>query len=101
MFYAVFAALLSENVSIPKRHRTVRSSFRQHFVRKGQFLRELCRDLVKSLELRQQSDYQLTTSVVTEDLPELVSKAEAFVTEVRSYWKLTLTLKNNDLRRFR
>jgi len=83
MFYAACAALLSANVRLPKRHRTIMSLFHQHFVRTERLPQELHQDLVESYKLRQQSDYEISAGIGIDELQTIVDRAEAFVAEVK------------------
>lgn len=83
IFYAAQAALISQQVPLPKRHRTVITLFYRHFIEPGKVPRELHRDLVRSFQLRQQSDYEIHAQIGEIDVNETIRKAEAFIASMR------------------
>lgn len=83
MFYAASAALASANAQPPKTHRTLANLFYRYFVEVGKIGRQYHRDLVRTFQLRQQTDYGLDVQVGEDEVRQAVEKAEVFVAEVK------------------
>ena len=83
IFYAASAALLSEQVPLPKTHRTLITIFHRHFIRSGRLEQQFHRQLVKAFQLRQRSDYEIHASMDDNDVVATVEAADAFVQEMR------------------
>jgi uncharacterized protein (UPF0332 family) len=58
--------------------------FSQHYINTGRMAREFVKDLQDAYDLRQQSDYDVYTVVGEAQVRELIQKADAFVTAVKT-----------------
>jgi uncharacterized protein (UPF0332 family) len=84
MFYAVLALL--QNIGrVAGKHTGAIGLFDTEFVLKGDFSKELSRDLHKAFDVRQMSDYQPVRPVRSEEAKEYIDKARWFVGEVEAY----------------
>jgi len=86
MFYAVLALLQSIGKVVGK-HTGAIGLFDTEFVLKGVFSRELSRDLHRTFDIRQVSDYQPVRSATAEEAREYIGKARRFVTAVEEHLK--------------
>jgi uncharacterized protein len=83
MFYAVLA-LLQKIGKVPSKHAGVISIFDTEFVMKGEFPKQLSRDLHKAFELRQVLDYKASEPISGAKAAEILDKASQFVAAVRN-----------------
>jgi len=84
MFYAVLA-LLQKIGKVPSKHAGVISLFDTEFVVKGKFPQELSKDLHKTFELRQVTDYTTLKPITKEKAQETLDRAILFVKAVKSF----------------
>ena len=84
MFYAVLA-LLQRQSKVPSKNTGAISLFDTEFVLKGEFPKELSKNLHKAFELRQKSDYRVTKKVSSEQAVDIWKKAEQFVSALKTY----------------
>ena len=84
MFYAVLALL--QNIGrVASKHTGAIGLFDAEFVLKGALPRDLSRDLHKTFDVRQVSDYQPVRPVTPDEAMEYAGKARHFVDEVEAY----------------
>jgi len=86
MFYAVLALLQSIG-KVARRHTSAVGLFDTEFVLKGAFPKELSRDLHRTFDLRQISDYQPVRPATSRDAEEYIGKARKFVAAIEEYFK--------------
>jgi uncharacterized protein (UPF0332 family) len=86
MFYAVLALLQSIG-KVAGKHTGTIGLFDTEFVLKGVFSRELSRDLHRTFDARQVSDYQPVRPATAEEAREYIGKARRFVTAVEEHFK--------------
>ena len=84
MFYAVLA-LLQKTGEVPTKHKGTISIFDKQFVKEGIFPVVMSKDLHRAFELRQTSDYQVSSPVSKDEAEEIYHKAESFVEAVTAY----------------
>ena len=82
MFYAACAALIVEQVNLPRRHATIINLFYRYLVQSDMVERHFHRDLARAFQLRQQSDYEIGVQLGDDKVREVVGGATAFVAEV-------------------
>jgi uncharacterized protein (UPF0332 family) len=82
MLHAAQAALAALGKKAPRSHRGLRSQFGQHLVSTGLVEREYARDLTKAHEVRQESTYEAHTSTGEDEMADLITRAERFVTRM-------------------
>ena len=82
MFYAACAALIVEQVNLPRRHATIINLFYRYLVQSDMVERHFHRGLARAFQLRQQSDYEIGVQLGDDQVREVVSGATAFVAEV-------------------
>jgi len=87
MFYAAKAALLSIDVDA-RSHAGVLNQFSQHMIKTGQVDKKYGRMLALVMQAREASDYSPEISVSHENAEAIVSDAEDFVTEIRTFLKV-------------
>jgi uncharacterized protein (UPF0332 family) len=78
MFYATSALLATRNLS-SSRHSGVIALLHDHFVRPGDFPRELARQLSLAFEMRNDSDYEDFATPEANELAEVLANARSFV----------------------
>lgn len=83
MFYAVLALLQREGLGTSK-HSGAISLFDREYIKPGTLPQELSRDLHRAFELRQSSDYKVTSELSREHINEFLPKAKRFVTAVKN-----------------
>lgn len=83
MFYCGLGLLAAKNLGTSK-HTGVLSLFSQHFVKTGEISKDAGRHLREAFELRQRCDYREFVVIEPSQAEEVVSNAEAFITEVQS-----------------
>ena len=86
MFHSVQALLLTKNLSFST-HKGVISAFGEHFVKTGIFPRELGRELNRSLEKRQISDYAYNFVISRDEAEEMLENGTKFVERIVQYLK--------------
>jgi len=86
VFYAASALLVTKDISHGK-HTGVISAFRQHFIKPGLIPSEYSKIYGRILEDRHESDYELDSSVNSEDARLNLSEAEQFVLEAEQWLK--------------
>ena len=86
MFYAVLA-LLQNMGKVAGKHTGAIGLFDSEFVLKGVLPKDLSRDLHKTFDVRQVSDYQPVRPVTSDEAMEYAGKARHFVDEVEAYLK--------------
>jgi uncharacterized protein len=84
MFHAVQAALIAAKARSPKTHSGAMNLFSRHYISTGRMAREFGKDLQDAYDLRQQSDYDIYTVVGEAQVREMIQKADAFVTAVKT-----------------
>ncbi|HNR12801.1 MAG TPA: HEPN domain-containing protein [Thermodesulfobacteriota bacterium] len=84
MFYAVLA-LLQQTEQLPRKHQGAISAFDKEFVKRGLFSADMSKDLHRAFELRQVSDYQITTPLTRAEAEEIFNRASLFVSAVARY----------------
>ncbi len=85
LYYAMFyagLALLQRIGRTPSKHSGVISLVDTQYVMTGKIPKELSRAFHRAFELRQNSDYQVATSLSPDTIPDLRKDAEAFVNAV-------------------
>jgi len=83
MFYATAALLAARNLS-SVRHSGAIALFGEHFVKTGEFPKDLYRLLGQGFDLRSQGDYKDLAVLERPLLDELLTGARAFVAEARN-----------------
>ena len=83
MFYAAMAALSLVSSRLPKSHRGTISLFGRHYVQSGKMDRQFAIDLRTAYNLRLQGDYGTSPELGSEQVQEVVDKAQAFISEVK------------------
>ena len=84
IFYAASALLYSKGKSYGK-HSAVLAAFRQYFIKTGELDKKLSDDYEFIMGSRQSADYILYESLDQEDAVQVITKAKAFVEEVRKW----------------
>jgi uncharacterized protein (UPF0332 family) len=84
IFYAASALLFSKGKTYGK-HSAVIAAFRQYFIRTGEFDKKWSDDYRLIMESRHTADYVLHDYLEEEDAAEVITKAKAFVEEVRKW----------------
>jgi uncharacterized protein (UPF0332 family) len=84
MFYAATALLRSQDVT-PKKHSGVHRAFAQHFVQSGLIEPDYSRMLGNAFRLRQDSDYEVTTSLDQALAEDVLRDAKRFVERAQTY----------------
>ena len=84
IFYAASALLFSKGKSYGK-HSAVLAAFRQYFIKTGELDKKLSDDYEFIMGSRQSADYILYESLDQEDAVQVITKAKAFVEEVRKW----------------
>ncbi len=84
IFYAASALLYSKGKTYGK-HSAVIASFRQYFIKTGEFDKQWSDDYQFVMENRQTADYELYDDVEKEDAIKSVAKARAFIEEVKKW----------------
>ncbi len=84
MFYAAMA-LLQRIGKIPSKHTGVISLFDTEFVLKGDFPKELSKDLHRAFELRQVTDYKTCRPLSREQSEDIIIRAKHFVEAVDKF----------------
>ena len=83
MFHAAQAALASDGVRRPRTHRGTINLFGQHWTRAGKIDLPYARDLQDAFDMQLKSDYDIYAVLNNELVGETISKAAAFVAEVK------------------
>lgn len=84
MFFAAEAALLTRGIAVSS-HKGLIATFGEAFVVPGILPRHLGRDLNEAFAKRLIGDYGHTTSLKAEDAAALLRRAEAFVSEIKTF----------------
>ena len=84
IFYAASALLYSKGKTYGK-HSAVLSSFRQYFIKTGEFDQKWSDDYGFIMSSRQTADYELYDHLEKDQVVEVVAKAQAFVEEVEKW----------------
>ena len=84
IFYAASALLYSKGKSYGK-HSAVIASFRQYFIKTGEFDAKWSDVYKMVMDNRQVADYELSDELEKEDALNAVEQAKAFVQEVRQW----------------
>lgn len=82
MLHAAQAALAALGKKAPRSHRGLRSQFGVHLVNTGLIEREYARDLTKAHEVRQESTYEAYVPTASDEVADLIDRAERFVTRM-------------------
>ncbi len=84
MFHAVQAALIAAKARSHKTQSGAMNPFSRHYISTGRMAREFVEDLQDAYDLRQQSDDDVYTAVGEAQVREMIQKADAFVTAVKT-----------------
>jgi len=84
MFYAASALLYSKG-KIYGKHSAVLASFRQYFIKTGEFDKKWGDDYKVIMESRHTADYELYDTLGKEAVVVIIEKAQDFVEEVRKW----------------
>jgi uncharacterized protein (UPF0332 family) len=84
MFYAASALLYSMGKTYGK-HSAVLASFRQYFIKTGEFDKKWGDDYKIVMESRHTADYELYDTLEKESVVVIVAKAQEFVEEVKKW----------------
>jgi uncharacterized protein len=84
MFYAASALLYSLGKTYGK-HSAVLASFRQYFIKTGEFDKKWGDDYKVVMESRHTADYELYDTLEKESVMVIVAKAQEFVEEVKKW----------------
>ena len=83
MFHAATAALLHRGIK-RRSHQGIIATFGQTFVKSGVVDARLHKDLARTFDLRQESDYRLTARLTNEKVEEVLDRARGFVAVCRT-----------------
>ncbi len=84
MFYAASALLYSKGKSYGK-HSAVLASFRQLFIKTGEFDQRWSDDYREIMDSRHTADYELSSGLDEQDALDAIEKSRAFVEEVKTW----------------
>lgn len=78
MFYVAEALLLSKDMAFSK-HSAVISGFNQHFVKDGEFPKEMYKTFIRAFQLRQKGDYLSSPNITKDEAEKLSIDSENFI----------------------
>ena len=84
MFYCVEALLLTKDIS-PSSHKGIISLFGEHFIKTGVLPREMSKELNRTFEKRQLSDYESDTVLSETEAIEILNGGQRFVDRCVGY----------------
>lgn len=84
MFHALQAALIAAKARRPKTHSGAMNLLSRHSISTGRMAREFVKDLQDAYDLRQQSDYDVYAVVGEAQAREMIQKADALITAVKT-----------------
>jgi len=87
MFYAVLA-LLQTIGKVPHKHAGAIALFDSEFVKNGPFSKEMSKDLHRTFQLRQTTDYQVAPRTGREEAAGVLEKATTFVNAITKHLKI-------------
>lgn len=87
MFYAVLALLVYEPFSSSK-HSGILSYFNMHFIKEGNFSKDVWRSINKTFELRQRGDYREYVNLSYEQVGSFIGETEIFIKARKDYLKV-------------
>ena len=82
MYHAAIAALLNKGI-VTKTHKGLHQQFNKEYIKSGLLDAEMGKFLQRAYILRQQSDYEIASSLDDNQAEELVDKAEEFITKLQ------------------
>lgn len=84
MFYIAEALLFEEGLAF-KKHSAVHAAFGKHFAKTGKFDPKYHDWLLKAFENRITSDYEVGSSISTEEISMTIQRAQEFLDQARQY----------------
>lgn len=84
VFYAASALVFSKGKTFGK-HSAVLAAFRQYFIKTGEFDKKWSDDYEFVMDNRHTADYDLYDPIEYEDAVLVISKAQAFIEEVKKW----------------
>jgi uncharacterized protein (UPF0332 family) len=86
MFYSIEALLLTKDIS-PSSHKGIISLFGEHFIKSGALPKEMSKELNRTFEKRQLSDYESDMVLSETEAVEILNGGQRFVERCISYLK--------------